>query len=76
MTRYGDNYRGTEGHTPCPVCQVHPDTQALAWQCPGVRAALQLTGDYDNIFGDNISPELAETLMQITNFRGEIMDRE
>ena len=34
---YSDNYRGSDGLSPCPLCLLHLDCQAMAFQCSVIR---------------------------------------
>ena len=71
---YKENYRGKDGHSPCPMCLVHLDCQPLALQCPTIRENINIEGNYMDIFKDNINENITQTLMKISKFRDEFMN--
>ena len=68
------NYRGKDGHSPCPMCLVHLDCQPLALQCPTIRENINIEGNYMDIFKDNINENITRTLMKISKFRDEFIN--
>ena len=69
MAQYSENYRGGQGHLPCPLCLMHLDCQSMSFNCPSVKENIKIQGKYENIFCDKIEPELAETLVKIDKYR-------
>ena len=59
MAQYGENYQNNNGHTMCPLCLTHLDSQAFSFSCPMIVKNVPLTGKYTNIFSDNIDSDLA-----------------
>ena len=57
----------------CPFCFVHPDTQLHSVQCVKVKEKITMKGNYEEIFLEKISKDIAETLMKITNLRKDIL---
>ena len=51
------------------MCSDQPDTQAHCVQRPIIRENIIIKGDYSEIFSDDISKEISQTLLEITNFR-------
>ena len=74
MANYNDNYRGCNGHLPCPLCLLHLDCQSVIFNCPVVKENVNLNGQYSEIFRTNIKPELAQSLVDIEKFRKEYME--
>ena len=62
---FKNNYNGLE----CPLCLVHPDTQAYCVQCPIIKENIEICGEYKDIFTEEISKEISQTLQKITEFR-------
>ena len=69
MADFQENFQGSQGHTPCPLCLVHFDSQVLAFQCPKVKSEVQLRGKYDDIFTEDIPLELVKTLTEVMKYR-------
>ena len=53
----------------CPLCGLHSDQQDLIFQCPTVLGETVIEENYENIFGNKISLNLANTLQLITQLR-------
>ena len=73
MAMYSDNYKGTVGVTVCPLCGVHLDVQNLSFQCQKIKANVKISSKYEEIFNENISKELAKTLLDISIFRNDYL---
>ena len=71
MSAYSENFRGTNGHSPCPLCLGHIDSQAASFQCPEIVKNVQIKGNYKDIFSDIVDSELANTLVEIDKVRHE-----
>ena len=73
MANFGENFKGSEDQTMCPLCKLHIDSQSLLLQCPEVRKELNrnfrsLTiPSIDEIFMDSINENTAKVL-KIENF--------
>ena len=74
MAKFEENYKNGRSNILCPLCQLHFDTQALAFQCPKVRAEINVKRNYDEIFKSDISKELAKTLTEILKFRTRFLE--
>ena len=68
---YSDNYRGVGGLSPCHMCLLHLDCQALAFQCPVVRSVIQIGDRYEDTFNSSVCNSLAKTLVKIDRLRDE-----
>ena len=68
MAMFGENYKAGRAVTTCPLCNLHVDSQALILQCPVIKMELankfgpEHMTEIDQVYGDNISKELALTL--------------
>ena len=69
MAQFSENYRNNVDIHLCPLCKKHIDTQKLAFKCPVVLENINISGRYDEIFGENISKQLALNLKSIVNLR-------
>ena len=47
----------------------HLDTQAHSFECRVVKVDIKIEGSYKDVFEKKIKPELAKTLLDITNLR-------
>ena len=74
MAQFGENFPNGRGHLQCPLCQNHFDSQAMAFQCPKVKAKMVLEGIYQDIFKDEIPIILVKTLTNIMKFRDEYLE--
>ena len=50
MARFEENFRNGKEHIICPLCQLHYDSQNLAFQCPIVNANIKVNGKYEDLF--------------------------
>ena len=74
MAQYGENYQNNNGHTMCPLCLTHLDSQAFSFSCPMIVKNVPLKGKYKNIFSDKIDTDLANTLISIDKFRDDYVN--
>ena len=72
MTPFGENFRGGKQTVMCPLCSMHPDSQADSFHCVEMRKLVDIQGNYKDIFSENFSPELVKTLVNIFNYREEL----
>ena len=63
--QFSDNYRGSGGLSPCPLCLLHLDCQAMAFQCSVIRGETKIEEYYEKIFETSVSNTLAKTLVKI-----------
>ena len=68
---YSDNYRGVGGLSPCHMCLLHFDCQALAFQCPTIKSEIQISDRYEDVFNSSVGYSLAKTLVKIDRLRDE-----
>ena len=69
MSNFKENYRGSQGHSPCPLCFVHLDSQAMAFQCPTLKQEIKEKGNLDKIFSEKIPLDLVIKLTKILEYR-------
>ena len=55
MAEYSENYRGGQGHLPCPFRLMHLACQSISFNYPSVEENVELQGNYENIYSDNIN---------------------
>ena len=68
-----ENFGGGGGTDVCPLCSLHPDSQAASFQCSELRKLVDVRGDYMNIFSENFSSQLVKTVFNIYYFRAEFI---
>ena len=72
MAKYGENVHGQNGPVNCPLCGLHLDSQAMAYNnCKEVKQNLSLDGNYSDIFKSDISNNLVKSLVNIDKLREE-----
>ena len=69
MAQFSDNFRGTTPPAPCPLCAKHLDLQEMSFLCPIVKEKMQINENYENIFKQQISNNLAKILVAIMKLR-------
>ena len=67
------NFKANYGsNAACPLCHQEPDTQVHSFECSVVAQKVNVIGSYSDIFGDNISKAVSDTLIKITKLREEM----
>ena len=74
MANYSENFRGYSGHTPCPLCLSHLDSQAMCMTCPTIKENISVRGKYGDIFSNEVTRELVKSLQEIEKFRNEYLE--
>ena len=69
MAPFQENFKGGGPTKPCPLCGIHLDTQSMSFQCGKIKEKVQIKENYENIFKQEISRNLAETLKSIIEIR-------
>jgi hypothetical protein len=69
MERFGENFRGSQGPIPCPLCQNRLDNQEQSYQCAEIRKGVDVKGNLSDIYKDEIKPETIQTAVKIAEFR-------
>ena len=69
MANFQENFRNGNGHLPCPLCLIHMDSQSMAFQCPKVKIEVNIEGKYEELWTDEISSKLCNTLSNIVKYR-------
>ena len=54
MANYREHFRGYSGHTPCPLCLYHLDSQPMCMSCPITKENVSIQGQYQHIFSNKI----------------------
>ena len=63
-----ENFRGGRYQVQCPYCNLHPDSQEEILTIV-IKEHIQNLGKYENIFEDEISPDVIKKITQISNLR-------
>ena len=75
MASYSENYRSNNGHSLCPLCLTHLDSQVFSFSCPVMKGNVSMKGKKKSyIFNDKIDIELGNTLVQIDKNRQEYIN--
>ena len=75
MSSYSENFRNTGGHSPCLLCLTDIDSQASSCVCPEIVVNVKIQGRYPDLFSDNITCELANTLINIDQYRQDNLNK-
>ena len=67
--KFKENMKNGYQSITCPFCFVHPDTQVHSMQCDDIKTKITIKGIYEDIFKQNISKDISETLIKITDLR-------
>ena len=57
MANFGGNFENGHTHVPCPLCHLHLESQAMAFQCSKRLQEVKINGSYDDLFKDKVSKE-------------------
>ena len=71
--KFKENMKNGYQSITCPFCFVHPDTQVHSMQCDDIKTKITIKGIYEDIFKQNISKDISETLLKITELRKNII---
>ena len=74
MANFGENFKNGRSQVPCPLCHLHLDSQAMAFQCSKVLEEVEINGNYYDLFKDEISKGLAKTVVDIVDFRRKYLE--
>ena len=74
MSNFKENFKNGEENIPCPLCNLHFDKQEMAFQCPVVKLNVEVKGNFEDIFKENIPKELVVTLTSISKFREKYLE--
>ena len=55
----------------CPLCKNHSDNQELSFKCTRVLEKMNINEDYENIFEQDISLNMAKTIKEIMKLRSK-----
>ena len=71
MEKFGENYRGGKSQVICPLCSLHLDNQSLSFQCPIIKEKLNITGEMEDIYKENIKVETIKAVCKISDYRNQ-----
>ena len=74
MSNFGENYRGGRDQVNCPLCDEHQDKQELSYTCQVIKDEVEVKGNFEEIYSDNISVQTIETLQKITELREKLLE--
>ena len=74
MAPMGENFRGNQSHTICPLCSAHLDNQAMALNCAQIQQKISITMKIEDIYSDDIPLETAQELLKISKVRKKLME--
>ena len=56
----------------CPFCHSHFESQKMAFQCEKMKKGGTIKGIYDDIFKNDVTIEIMETLIKIEELREKL----
>ena len=74
MAPLGENFRGNQAQTTCPLCSVHLDSQAMALNCLEINQKFQTSIKIEDIYSDKIPLKIAQDLLKITKVRKKLIE--
>ena len=74
MSNFKENFKNGLESIPCPLCNLHFDKQEMAFQCPVVKSNVEVKGNFEDIFKENIPKEVVVTLINISKFREQFFE--
>ena len=71
MTKYWSNYKGGSETRVCPLCKDENsiDNQEHSFKCVIIKKNIDISVEFEQIFGDSICPMLADQVEKIEEFR-------
>ena len=69
MERFGENFRGGNLAVMCPLCKLHLDNQAMAYQCPAIKKEMEVKGCIEDMYKEEIKLETVRTMTRILEIR-------
>ena len=76
MAPFAENFRAEKFNSACPFCLSHLDSQEESFSCTAMRKVLEIRGKYSDIFSNNFSEDLINTITRIYNYRKEFSERQ
>ena len=73
VAKFKNNYKHSYLSLACPLCLTHSDTQEHSLECSSVTDSVNVRGDYQDIFMEDIPVDIADTLLKIANIRRDIL---
>ena len=74
METFGENFRGGNGPVPCPLCHLHLDNEEMSFQCQAIKSVMEIKGNIQDIYQQNIRKETVETITKISKYRKQILE--
>ena len=75
MAPFAENFRAGKFDSACPLCLSHLDSQEESFSCTAMKKVLEIRGTYSDIFTNNFSEDLINTLDRIYNYRKEFSEK-
>ena len=69
MENFSENFRAGKPTRQCPVCKASKDTQSHSFKCTVISKNIQIPENFDDIFNQTISSDMARVLENIVKFR-------
>ena len=75
MVKVGENYRGNEGVSKCPLCGKHPDVQDMMAECDTIKNKLKMNIDITNVYSDKVTLESARITSKLIEIRRKLLKK-
>ena len=69
MAEFGENFRAGREKVMCPLCTLHLDNQNFGPACPVLRRDLDMTGNYSDMYNNNVSVETVAYMEKVMEYR-------
>ena len=69
MAEFGENFRAGMEKVMCPLCTLHLDDQNFGPACPVLRRDLNMTGNYSDMYNNNVSVETVAYMEKVMECR-------
>ena len=76
MEPFGENFRGGAAAILCPLCHTHLDNQEMSFQCPIIKKEIDIKGNLNDIYKENIKIETIETIIKISRYRTKKLENQ
>ena len=70
------NYSNGYTNTACPCCQDGPDSQEHSFQCSVIQQKVNVVGEYNDIFNDDVSKDITDTILMIMNTEKKVVSHD
>ena len=75
MEKFDNNFRGGRNEVICSLCNLHCDSQEMAFSCKIIQAEVNIQGNYADLFQNvSLHPKLISTILKISETRSRLIE--